>query len=204
MKRQLHNVLERFLAIFSAIKDNTPLFVYHSGYDTDGAIDSLSIKFNEYVMNQLFESYMESPGLDKESYIKVILSLAFYYGLVNLLRSNGVEKYNHTAGIELQELKRSFEPIYETLGLTLNKAILSHETERLSKEENKITSEWMKVLSLLRGDQEKVSSPNKRNFFAHAGFESNVTECQATKGKVFVRYDDKYRETIKKWLCFSA
>jgi CRISPR-associated protein Csx1 len=45
-----------------------------------------------------------------------------------------------------------------------------------------------------------ITTPQKRNFFAHAGFEGNITECRILNGKIYLRYKDNFEKTIKGWL----
>ena len=203
-KRLLQDLLERFLVIFSSVKNNTPMYVYHAGYHDVGKIDELSGRLFNYISKMLFKKYDESPGLDKKNYLKAILSLSLYSGLSRLFSSKGITKYDPDKGVNLKVLENGFVSIYKSLGLNLNDAILRHEVDLLRRDSRKISGQWMMVLSLIKEFSEEPGSPVKRNFFAHAGFESHVTECKIEEGELFLRYKAESIDTIKGWLISSV
>lgn len=57
---------------------------------------------------RLYASYKESPGLEKSSYSKAILTLGFYAGLAEVLDFYGFKKYDRDKGVSLNEIKEKF------------------------------------------------------------------------------------------------
>lgn len=207
-KRKLQKILDTFLITYSAIKNNTPLAIYQFGYDEKDTILAVLKIFIENTKNKLYASFAASPDLKKDEYLKTLLAISFYYGITCML-----ERYNiHNSGdsgTDINSLRTSFEKIYEVFGLGLNNVILGNEVEKQKKalEQNtdENTEEWKSLFCLLtiNGDK-KETSPQKRNFFAHAGFEQNITQYRIENGSLKLRYKDEQTDTIKRWLKESA
>lgn len=194
MKQQLQSVLENLVIIFSAIKNNAPLGIYQFGYHDEDKIFNVLKDFLDNKEKILLKEYIKSPKLNKGNYIKVLLSCGLYLGLLKILKENKVRKISKE-GIEIEVIRKSFRNIYKTFDLALNDVILGNEIDKI-KQDFIVDKIWKTLISSKGGE----STPQKRNFFAHAGFEGNVTECKKMNGRIFLRYNDKYLETIKKWL----
>ena len=200
-KQKFHSMLENFLLLFSALKNNTPLWIFHTGYDDVEAARQVMLDLCSDMKKRFYRSYTSSPGLEKEAYVKVFLSLAFYIGIINLLKSCGIRPYDQVVGVESQYIASSLETVYNTLGLHLNLAILRNEVDRLRADSAR--DSWMPLVLFLNygAKQERTrSSPDKRNFFAHAGFESNITEGRREGEKLFVRYNSQFNRNIRRFL----
>lgn len=205
-KGRLQEFLERFLVVFSAIKNNTPLAIYQFGFDEGDAILNILKDFIMLTRRRLFSSYLKSPGLDKDAYLKILFTLGFYYGICMMLKENRVKSHGDI-GSEIKSIKKAFYKIYEAFGLNLNKAILGNEIDRISDKSktfiNKPFNNWKELYVILNHDKNKLDkykSPNERNFFAHAGLEQNATQFRIEDGSLFLKYKDEYNKTLKNWL----
>jgi len=200
-KQKLQDCLERFITIFSAIENNTPLAVYQFGYHSMEEVQEVLNQLIFDVETALSRDYSRFSKLDKNAHIKTLLSLGFYQGLIKILNEKGVVEIPEE-GVELKRLREISGEIYQLFNLGLNNTIVGNEVDKIKE----ITSalEWRPLITLIKYGGDKVTEPQKRNFFAHAGLEGNVTECrirQTPEGeKVHVRYTDRYHQTIKRWL----
>lgn len=197
-KRKLQEFFEIFCIVFSAIKNNIPLATYTFDYKDVGGVISELKKLLDAIGNELAKNYKSSPGFDKNIYIKAILALGFSLGISKILRTFKI-KFIDENGVCLDEIQSSFDNIYRIFMLDLNKVVLGNEIDQLKKKA-KPSEDWMSLIQCIDITDFKVISPQKRNFFAHAGLEYNTTECRIEEDKIFVRYVKEHQETIKKWL----
>ncbi|HOV89752.1 MAG TPA: CRISPR-associated CARF protein Csx1 [Syntrophorhabdaceae bacterium] len=203
-KRKLQEILESFLITYSAIKNNTPLAIYQFGYIEKDTILEIMKDFIEKTQKKLYDSFESSPGFKKDDYLKVLLTFGFYYGIANLLEKNGIKQHNNH-GIKLDELRTSFKNVYDTFGLGLNDVILGNEIDLIDKANKEIVedykNEWRQLFYLLNPNKNAMDTePKKRNYFAHGGFEQNVTQYRIKNGSLTLKYDDKNTDMIKRWL----
>ncbi len=196
-KRQLQSFLENFAIIFSAIKNNTPLAIYTFGYHD---LEDIKRDFDELVshtIDKLKQAYDSTPNLDKSAYIKVLLSFAFYMGLCRIIKSQSISKSNE---INIDKLRNDLENIYGKFKLNLNDTILGNEIDKIKKALEKDKDIEWKSLSTILYPESNITPPQKRNFFAHAGFEANITECMKNGKEIYLRYITKHIDMIKGWL----
>ncbi len=173
--------LERFkdaYYMFQSIKLNTPLVVLTFGYPTKDEIKSMV----EKVVGQHLESLkgkVYNPNFDniekrrtyepyKVEYIKLVynllLSLALCYDVSRQLEKYGINPKGQEKS-RLEEVEKFLE-IYEVYNLRANGIILGKDIEGVKK-------------GMLKEDIFRKKNPNrvdKRNFWAHSGFEYNITE----------------------------
>ncbi len=204
-KQHLQKMLQSFVQNFSAIKNNIPLIIFLEGYPTeDQIIDTLNqiIEDGERLFAGEFRT---SPGLNKSAYIKCLLALGFYRGLVKIFSKNEVDKCSDK-GVALKKIRQSFQCIYRLFNLGLNDIILGNEVDKLFKDIIYDKKEsWLPLIRCLKNNTGQTTEPQKRNFFAHAGLEKNLTECKIIKdndGKkqIFVRYVEDRIDLIKQWI----
>ncbi|TYP55428.1 CRISPR-associated CARF protein Csx1 [Thermosediminibacter litoriperuensis] len=211
-KRKLSSLLENFLVIFSAIKNNIPLAVYLFGYDNREVIDETSRTLIEDMKKKFYDSYAASPNLDKNTYSKGLLSLAFYSGIAEVFWHYQIKNYDEDDGIDLDELKRIFDDLYSLFSLKPNNVFLGNEisnTKRIMEKINIEDSTWHLLIKFHNKEYEG-RTPDKRNFFAHSGLEGLVTEMKKEKDNFFVRYTREYtdksgnkksvKNLIREWL----
>jgi len=201
LKRKIQNMLENFALCYSALKNNTPLFLYHYDFDRVEDIKNLVLEIIKKLKDELFTDWKSSPSLDKNEYLKILLSLSFYIGIIRVLSKHEIHA-KHEA--EIDEIKEKFEQIYRHFGLDLNREILGHEISNLKRKDKndgttlieKATENWQSLSEFIKGEGDF----QKRNFIAHAGFERTVTEIKIYDNKLHVRYKTDSLERIKRTL----
>ncbi|MCX7965283.1 MAG: CRISPR-associated CARF protein Csx1 [Syntrophorhabdaceae bacterium] len=203
-KRSLQEIFEGFIVTYSAINNNTPLAIYEFGYEKRGNILSIMKTFIEQVKKRLYGIFISSPDLKKDLYLKALLTLGFYYGISSLLEELKIYKHNDS-GTKIDDLRASFKRVYELFGLTLNDIVLGNEVDKLQREliqkNGGQKKGWGALFSILNSDKAyKETHPQKRNFFAHAGFELNVTQYRIENGLLILKYREEHTDLIKKWL----
>ncbi len=197
-KRRLQETLESFVTVFSAIKNNIPLFVYQKGYHGEERIKEILRELITAGENALKNSYRTSSGLDKDVFLKSLLALGFYAGIIRILKESGVVRCS-PEGVALNNLRKGFKKVYKAFNLMLNDTVLGNEIDRLERDLSP-PPQWSPLGGCLREGDPRVTPPQKRNFFAHAGLERNVTECRKAEGTIFVRYREGDFQTIENWL----
>lgn len=200
MKREFQHMLESFAILFSSIKNSTPLPIFHFGYHEKNQILDFAERFLSHTRDKLFQNYLSSPGLKRDVFIKAFFVVGLYQGLVAILQEKGVSRVNDLE-VDISSIKEKFDKIYNLLGLSLNQVFLGSEVSNLLKKVNYlfVGESWTGLYSLLHPEQ-KRTGPDKRNFFAHAGFEQNITMVKKEGKKILFKYCDKELEKIKKWL----
>ncbi|GAB6078507.1 TM1812 family CRISPR-associated protein [Hydrogenobaculum acidophilum] len=185
---------------FSALKNNTPLVLYQFEYDEyNNIIDFVKDLINE-IKIKLSKDWQNSANLSKSEYLKALLSLGFYAGIIEVLSKENIK--NCPDGVDIDEIESKFA-IYRYFDLTANVPMLRNEIYNLQKgkdEENnrlidKASNNWEKIGNFLYG---RDGQWNPRNFFAHAGFERTVTEIRKKDNKLYLRYNKDDDKVIKK------
>lgn len=195
-KRKLNEILEKFGLAFSSIKNNIPLFIYMNGFHSKEYLKEFLNEFLKYTKNLLYSNFLKTPNLNKNNYIKVFHSIAFYMSLVDRFINYGIDKINE---VDLKRLCENFRKLYSYYNLLLNDTILGNEVDRID-DKIKEDCSWTSLNKIFYETGTNEGSPQKRNFFAHAGLESIVTECCKQGDQIWVRYKEKWIDTIKNWL----
>jgi len=206
-RKNLDELLINFVIVFSAIKNNTPLVLYHFRYNKyDDIITFLKNFIRELKKELIGQGWHKSPNISKNDYLKIILSLGLYAGIVQTLEKNLVKNYDLEEGVNLNVIKEKFgnrdKSIYSIFDLGFLVHHLGQEIYNLSegKDENgikeKATNNWEKLNKSLPGN---IQDFVERNFFAHTGFERNVTEVRLSKEKneIYLRYAPETENEIK-------
>ncbi len=199
-KTSLQELLESFLIVFSSIFNNAPLYIYHCGYHDTKIINENLKELLKHIHKQLSVNYTVSPLLDRAAYLKAILSLGMYAGIVKILYKLGVHKISEN-GVEIISLRCVFKEIYKQFNLPLNDTILGNEIDRIKGKVQRNTN-WITLIKVMNYGDDKVTKPQKRNFFAHAGLEGNITQIKAVNNEadIYLRYKEQYLNLIKSWL----
>ncbi len=198
-KDRLQKILENFAIIFSSIKNNTPLVVYHFKYHEEEVIRFFIKKFIMDLKNKL-KNYRKTIFSDekeptRDDYVKIILMFGFYSGIIEILDEHKIKNYKYKDGVELNKIKEVFEKIYEKFGLGLNIKFLGNEISNI-----------MENFEKYKSSQFDKSSFDPRNFFAHSGLERTITEFYEDEvgSKKLVKYyddpeiDKKIKSTLLK------
>lgn len=200
-KRDLQNILEDFALVFSAIKNNSPLAIYQLGYHEEKEIYNKLIDLIKYIDASLTKSYERSPNLDKSLFTKVLLALGFYLGLSKLLNEIGIKRVSQE-GVNIKKIREDFRNLNKLFQLNLNDVILGNEVNKIEKDIQGVTV-WKRLIEVINYGEKQIRKLQKRNFFAHAGFEGNVTECKYNEKHIHIRYCENYFNLIKSWLIES-
>jgi len=152
------------------------------------------------------ENWIKSPNLQKDDYIKIILTLGLYAGIVEVLYNIKVNRYEENEGVELNQIKEKFatkgQSIYEKFNLDLSISLLGQEIHNLSERKDekgeklidKCSNQWEKLGKYLYGIE---GGFNWRNFLAHTGFEKTITEVKKENSKIHFRYTSNEEQRIK-------
>ena len=198
-KRNLNEILENFGLVFSSVKNNSPLFIYTNGYHSKESLKEFLNEFLKNTKKTILNDYLNTPKLDKNNYLKVFHTIGFYMGLVDRLTSFGINKMD---SVEIKNLCDSVRKLYSHYNLLLNDTVLGNEVSRIVAK-IKEDCDWTSLNEIFYESGSDNGSPQKRNFFAHAGLESNVTECNKTGEQIFIRYKVNWLNKIKNWLIES-
>lgn len=191
LKNQIQNFLKNFALSFSAIKNNTPLVVYTFGYNNE----ILENEFIARVKSEIKKDWIKSPNFDKDTYFKLFLTLAFYCGIIKVLRNHSIFI---SSEVKIEQMKEKFENIYKIFNLTLNENFLGNEVSNLIRKlRDKDMREWTLLNKVLEG---RSGSKDPRNFFAHSGLEGNITEVKKVNNEILIRYKENEKAWIEKCL----
>ncbi len=211
LKARINELLSRAYFFYSALKNNAPLVLYQWEYDDLSTIYETINKFVEAIKKKLREDYVKPIDFDLSLLRKFFPMLALYIGMINLFRKYGITKRE---AVSLSELSNTFadekNSLYHLLGLSANIPYLRHELNRNfyynlhSQASRGSTSEFspLKIYfaklqeasgeSALSEKGEVEENLEKRNFFAHCGFERNITEVKGEGEQILLRYAESY------------
>ncbi|WPX08752.1 CRISPR-associated CARF protein Csx1 [Anaerocellum danielii] len=189
-RKSLKEKIEMFTILFSAIKNNAPLYLYYHPYHSIDEIKNELKNLIGHAKEQLLKDFKTSPKLDKKAYLDAILSLCFYMGIVEVLERYNITMFCQETGFDLESLGRTFAEIYTIFGVPMNWTMLGNE---ISNDTEKIQElgeiqQWTRLRKIIDPTKPIADEPDKRNFFAHSGLEGNVTEVRYDGQKVYVRY----------------
>jgi CRISPR-associated protein Csx1 len=195
-RQKLDEFIYNFGIIYSALKNNTPLVLYHFNYNSYDEIINLIKEILEEIKSKIMDNYCKSHGLDKDSYLKVILSLALYAGITELLQDKQIKNYNDQ-GVNISEIKQKFhkDNIYKIFGIQNLNIFLENEISNIENKKlaGKDDFEW-KCLAEILGEK-KANFDNIRNFIAHSGFEKNITYAKKVNHEIYLKYHLSEEET---------
>ncbi len=189
-RKFLKEKIEMFTILFSAIKNNVPLYLYYHPYHSRDEIKNELKNLISHAKDQLLKDFKSSPKLNKKAYLDAILSLGFYMGIVEVLEKYNITMFCQETGFDLENLGKTFAEIYTIFGIPMNWTMLGN---KISNDTEKIqaygeTQQWTRLRKIVDPTKPIADEPDKRNFFAHSGLEGNVTEVKYDGLKVYVRY----------------
>lgn len=200
-KTKFQNCLENFALHFSALKNATPLVNYEFEKDKEEDIKDLIKKIVISGREKLNNNWKKSPSLPKDDFLKVLLSLSFYIGILKIL--NVIKLPNN--GVDIKEIKKRFgskkSSIYKKFAHHLNIIFVGNEISNLENHiknyKKNFNREWIPLNEIVPRTH---SQSDQRHFFAHAGFESVLVEINKCVDKIYVRYKEDVKEKIKRYL----
>lgn len=198
-KNEIHQMLENFMIVFSAIKNNTPLVLYSLYFNAPSEVSYLILKTIEKIKTSLNSNWLTPPLLQKDQYLKLLLSLSFYMGMLKLLKNVGISNQGE---VKIDRVLSDAKKIYEAFNLNLHYGLLKHEIRNLKEGKDQTgktlldlaSEEWRRLSEFLYGDSKDIVP---RNFLAHAGFERNSLEVKKSDNNLLVRYHESSFERIK-------
>lgn len=198
-KSEIQQMLTNFMILFSAIKNNTPLVLYSLCFDAPSEVSLLILKIIEKMKASLKSDWLTPPLLRKDNYMKLLLSLSFYQGILKTMENTGVY---YEREVELDEVLSQAKKIYKTFNLNLHYGLLKHEIRNLKdgKDQDgktlleKAKENWQRLSEFLFGESREIVP---RNFLAHAGFERNSLEIKKSEKGILVRYHESTFDRIK-------
>lgn len=197
-KRELRDifsgVLERGYLLFSAINNIVPLAAYSYEYDSQEKINETLHRFTDLLLNVLKKSYgPQCNEINFDAAWKFYVMLGIYKKLAVLMDKYQIKK---TDEVNILDLERKFNDIYENLKLAQHKEILLGEIKKNFKNKWDKFSENFNCLNF-ENDKKNVNNFDDRNFFAHCGFEMNITLVRKKDNQVYVKYKPDALNQIK-------
>lgn len=202
-RKGLKEKIELFTILFSAIKNNVPLYLYYHPYHSLEEIKQELVNLIEHAKSDLIKDFEKSPQLDKKAYLDVILSLGFYMGIVEVLERYNVTMFCEEDGLDINELKRVFAEIYSIFELPMNIIMLGNEVSNDTEKIEKVGEipQWTRLRKIVDPTKPILDEADERNFFAHSGLEGNVTEVKYDGQSIRIRYIHALcKPTIDCWL----
>ncbi|ABP65699.1 CRISPR-associated protein, MJ1666 family [Caldicellulosiruptor saccharolyticus DSM 8903] len=202
-RKALKEKIEMFTILFSAIKNNVPLYLYYHTYHSIDEIKNELVNLINHAKDQLIKDFEVSPKLNKKAYLDAIFSLCFYMGIVEVLERYNITMFCQQTGFDLEKLGQTFAQIYTIFGIPMNYTMLgneiSNDTEKIQQHGE--IDKWTRLRKIVDPVKSISDEPDERNFFAHSGLEGNVTEVRYDGEKVYVRYIQVLpQSTIDCWL----
>jgi CRISPR-associated protein Csx1 len=156
----------------------------------------------EYIKRnyEVFENEIEVNSEDK-FFINRKVSLnknfkvyIFTYLISYLLKKKCIVKYaqKEVSLFQLEILESKFFKFDERLEVSIDKELTDLKNKLLCYPD----FNWQSLNSIL--NDKVVNDINKRNFFAHAGLEYNAVEVKKENENIYLRYREKFLETIAK------
>lgn len=208
VKNCVNTYLKDFVILFSALKNTAPLLLFN--YDIKEHEEIKKLLLDALINNILAkykENWKEAFTIDHTKGINILLTFGFLIGIIKLIRGKNVSKRD----VEIGELFSTTEEIYTHLGLEAQLGLFKHEIQaNFGNDYEKISPycEWKSLNSYMHktiADNSKDNNSiydttttqlNERNFFAHAGFEKNVTLIKKDNNNILLKYDPQYIERI--------
>lgn len=210
LKQEIQKYLENFALLFSSIKNAVPLGIYTFQKNTVEDIKSFILKIIDLKEKKLKINLQNSSNLPKDEILKVLLTLGFYSGIIEILNKNGIkinDRYEAISNLEIEEKFGDTEKsIYKIFSLDLNIKFVGNELRNLKegkdeegkKLKDKIPNDkWVLLKDYLPGGSADF---NKRNFFAHAGFEKTITQVKKVNDILYFKYLENKKQEIRKIL----
>lgn len=190
LKRKFQKIFKNFLLCFSSIKNNAPLALYTFEFDSQENIKMLIKEMISVIKNQINFSWIKAPALNKDDYLKALMSLSFYIGIVKILNQMQI---NTRQEVDIESIEETFYNVYNIFNLPLYSGLLKHEIRNIVEGKGidkiplkeKLTDEWKPLADFFSLESREIVP---RNFLAHAGFEKNIVELKKYNERILVRY----------------
>lgn len=200
--------------VYNAIKYNTPLVLFHD--QISNRLESFKeiINFPERLKELITELEKEHREVHKSNGIirvsrkyninkDLYINIHFHLALLNSIYSFWEDKIKGREA-ELTYIRKTFSEAYDRLQLGLNSKFLERDCNEISMVLNNSKRDltqarlWEEVREEVKYEQmnQKTKptcvkpSDQKRNFFAHSGFLSNITKVWKRGSCIYLSYDN--------------
>ncbi|MEN3012992.1 MAG: CRISPR-associated CARF protein Csx1 [Endomicrobiia bacterium] len=182
LKQKLNKLLEDFAVLFSSVKNTTPLVWFSFNF----ANGSLLGELIEKCYKMFSSNWKSSCSVDVSYFFKAFLVVSFYEGLLEVLKSNGVNFGCKEVSLQnLKEVKSKLKKLFPDLKVEL----LGNELANLERNKSCFlsASNWSLLKNFVSGESQDFQP---RNFIAHGGFERNIVEVKIENNELNFRYVD--------------
>lgn len=197
------NLVKDFYYTFFSIYRNAPLLITTFGYKKKEFILNELKEFIEREINQfeVKDNTINIGSYQLPNNIKLrqafILSLALYYNISQELENLNVPDAGK--GMISFSVIKKFLKIFERYKLNSNKELLERDLKKLEEEGESLVPGSIKRIADIEGKTVKKII-YKRNFYAHSGFEANITFLGKTSQGLTIGYDSEYRDKLKSFI----
>jgi CRISPR-associated protein, MJ1666 family len=197
LKDKTNEIVYKAYLFYSALKNNTPLALYHLFSDKnfrydEEEIDDITKELIRLLKDKFNSDFIKSPELNLNAFKKMFITLSLAKGMIRVLKNrlkNITQK--DEISVSLKDLEDTFtgkNSLYKPFCLDTNIDYLSRELDKNIKNEVdkswKNGYKWKTLYDLAeynnqRGNNKNLQNNrrfNERNFKAHCGFERNITE----------------------------
>jgi CRISPR-associated protein, MJ1666 family len=203
LKDKTNEIVYKAYLFYSALKNNTPLALYHLFSDKnfrydEEEIDDITKELIRLLKDKFNSNFRNSPELDLNDFKKIFIMLSLAKGMIRVLKDrlkNITQK--DEISVSLKDLEDTFtgeNSLYKPFGLDTNIDYLKNELkkENIEKEVRKsknngykwVNHKWEKLYDLVEHNNQHGNNKNRsnkgefdeRNFKAHCGFENNITQ----------------------------
>lgn len=201
--------LKNFYYTFFSLYRNAPLLITTFGYETKNSIHEelkkiIHSELNQFDINDNTFKVGSYPEISKFKLRQaIILSFALYYNISGELERVKINNSSQDL-ISLNEIKKFLE-IYPRYNLNSNKELLERDLKNLDNLRSNLRPDEITTLAEL--EKKKVNKKinininiNKRNFFAHSGFEANITQIKKQNNDLLIGYNTMYKDKLKNYI----
>ena len=211
LKDKTNEIVYKAYLFYSALKNNTPLALYHLFSDKnfrydEEEIDDITKELIRLLKDKFNSNFRNSPELDLNDFKKIFIMLSLAKGMIIVLKDrlkNITQK--DEISVSLKDLEDTFtgeNSLYKPFGLDTNIDYLRRELKNIKNEVDKSWKngyKWKTLYDLAeynnqRGNNKNLQNnrrPNERNFKAHCGFERNITEVSLVNNDIIIKYSPK-------------
>jgi CRISPR-associated protein Csx1 len=186
---------EEILAFLGAVFHGLPLAIFTFYPEIDTLKDKI---------RQIYEKWREHINLihENESLIceRKLAFTDFFEVLVRTVVIGESFNIERRCKVMLKELKDLYERFFKDkfVGYFIEKEF----DQTFEKIKDKIGKDWKFLIEIMReehSEQIKIGAPDRRNFFAHAGFEGNAVLLRREENNIYLKYDASSIETIRRY-----
>lgn len=153
----------------------------------------------------IVQKHLESIEITTNENGKKVIKRQLYFGpivenlskaliLTKILKYLNIEPKDE---ISIDEIKKINDKLLKKFNIEKNR--IDIEIYKIEKYKDHITSDYQTYMQIIKNGEitESNKSVDKRNFFAHAGFEYNSIKLKKFNDKIFIKINEDLREKIE-------